>query len=212
MKKRMRYQLKNQVRKIKKDKISGDDKSSNNFNFNLNDGNIQQNLNRIHEYIAGNKKNVEDLQGDINKINERIIKIEKRLNMTSNNSIQNKNINNNLKLNNISNNTVNNNNNVINNNINNNIMNKNNVNNKNVINNNRKMKTNNFNEQVESKNLEAIASKIELMGSTAQNLNPKFNDNKNRKEKSFSRSLSENIDEKEDEISIEELGEENKKR
>ena len=75
----------------------------------------------------------------------------------------------------------------------------------------RNIKTNNFNDQIESKNLEAIASKIELMGSTAQNLNIKFNENKNKKNnKSFSRSLSDNIDEKDDEISIEEIGDENK--
>ena len=81
-------------------------------------------------------------------------------------------------------------------------------------NNNEMKKTSNNNNIYNNKNLDEIASKIELMGSAAQAINPKFNDNKKSKMKdfkygansSFSHSLSENLDKK-DGLDIESINE-----
>ena len=60
---------------------------------------------------------------------------------------------------------------------------------------------NNNQEKLTGQNLEDLASKIELMGSTAQNFNTKFNDNNNKNQKiginsSFSHSLSDDLEKK----------------
>ena len=200
--------------RLKLDKFSDDKSSNNNNNFNFNNVNFEENFNKINKYINNNKNDVYNLQLDIKEINEKAIPeiyryINEQLkvkfnkissNMVIDNNTNNKNINN-----------IKNNNNISDNNMNNSIQ--DNLNNRNQINNN-KISNNNFNDKIVSKNLEALASKIELMGSAAQNLNIKFNDNnknKFRANSSFSRSLSDNIEKKDEEISIKEISDEDNK-
>ena len=180
--------------KLKRDKFS-DDKSSNN---NFNNFNVEDNINKIQKYINNNKNDVYNLQLDVKEINEKTIPaiykyINDQLKIKPSKFSQNIMTETNIKMKNISSMNKNNDNNFI-------SINKNNDNNN--INNNFNAKT--------SKNWDDIASKIELMGSAAQNMNIKFNENKNNKENSsFSRS-SNNLDKKEDNDLIKELGGENK--
>ena len=180
--------------KLKRDKFS-DDKSSNN---NFNNFNVEDNINKIQKYINNNKNDVYNLQLDVKEINEKTIPaiykyINEQLKIKPSKFSQNIMTETNIKMKNISSINKNNDNNFI-------SINKNNDNNN--INNNFNAKT--------SKNWDDIASKIELMGSAAQNMNIKFNENKNNKENSsFSRS-SNNLDKKEDNDLIKELGGENK--
>ena len=180
--------------KLKRDKFS-DDKSSNN---NFNNFNVEDNINKIQKYINNNKNDVYNLQLDVKEINEKTIPaiykyINEQLKIKPSKFSQNIMTETNIKMKNISSMNKNNDNNFI-------SINKNNDNNN--INNNFNAKT--------SKNWDDIASKIELMGSAAQNMNIKFNENKNNKENSsFSRS-SNNLDKKEDNDLIKELGGENK--
>ena len=182
--------------KLKRDKFS-DDKSSNN---NFNNFNVEDNINKIQKYINNNKNDVYNLQLDVKEINEKTIPaiykyINDQLKIKPSKFSQNIMTETNIKMKNISSMNKNNDNNFI-------SINKNNDNNNNNVN-------NNFNAKA-SKNWDDIASKIELMGSAAQNMNIKFNENKNNKENSsFSRS-SNNLDKKEDNDLIKELGGENK--
>ena len=181
--------------KLKRDKFS-DDKSSNN---NFNNFNVEDNINKIQKYINNNKNDVYNLQLDVKEINEKTIPaiykyINEQLKIKPSKFSQNIMTETNIKMKNISSMNKNNDNNFI-------SINKNNDNNNNI--------NNNFNAKT-SKNWDDIASKIELMGSAAQNMNIKFNENKNNKENSsFSRS-SNNLDKKEDNDLIKELGGENK--
>ena len=181
--------------KLKRDKFS-DDKSSNN---NFNNFNVEDNINKIQKYINNNKNDVYNLQLDVKEINEKTIPaiykyINDQLKIKPSKFSQNIMTETNIKMKNISSMNKNNDNNFI-------SINKNNDNNNNI--------NNNFNAKT-SKNWDDIASKIELMGSAAQNMNIKFNENKNNKENSsFSRS-SNNLDKKEDNDLIKELGGENK--
>ena len=186
--------------KLKRDKFS-DDKSSNN---NFNNFNVEDNINKIQKYINNNKNDVYNLQLDVKEINEKTIPaiykyINEQLKIKPSKFSQNIMTETNIKMKNISSMNKNNDNNFI-------SINKNNDNFDNKNNNNI---NNNFNAKA-SKNWDDIASKIELMGSAAQNMNIKFNENKNNKENSsFSRS-SNNLDKKEDNDLIKELGGENK--
>ena len=181
--------------KLQRDKFS-DDKSSNN---NFNNFNVEDNINKIQKYINNNKNDVYNLQLDVKEINEKTIPaiykyINDQLKIKPSKFSQNIMTETNIKMKNISSMNKNNDNNFI-------SINKNNDNNNNI--------NNNFNAKT-SKNWDDIASKIELMGSAAQNMNIKFNENKNNKENSsFSRS-SNNLDKKEDNDLIKELGGENK--
>ena len=158
--------------KLKKDKFN-DDKSSNLNNnniINFNNNNFEESLIKINQYINNNKNDVYNLQQDVKEINEKTIpEIYKYINQHLK-----------IKVSKTSENITNNNNNFIskkNENNNTDTDNKNDMNNKIVI--------NNFNDKVRSKNLEDLVSKIELMGSTAQNMNPKFNEKNIDKEQKF---------------------------
>ena len=159
--------------KLKKDKFN-DDKSSNLNNnnniINFNNNNFEESLIKINQYINNNKNDVYNLQQDVKEINEKTIpEIYKYINQHLK-----------IKVSKTSENITNNNNNFISKKIENNNTdtdNKNDMNNKIVI--------NNFNDKVRSKNLEDLVSKIELMGSTAQNMNPKFNEKNIDKEQKF---------------------------
>ena len=178
--------------KLKKDK--GDDKIS--INTNLNNINLDDNINEVKKYINNNRKNIDNLQLDIKDINEKKIPdIYKFINDQLKNNIGVK-LNENYNINNIKNDIKN-------------------IPNNNIMNNNNEMKkTSNGGNIYNNKNLDEIASKIELMGSAAQAINPKFNDNKKSKMKdfkygansSFSHSLSENLDKK-DGLDIESINE-----
>ena len=183
--------------KLKKDK--GDDKSSNNY---FNNFNFDESLNKINKYIENNKNDVYKLKIDVKEINEKTIPeiyryINEQLKIKPSKFSQNIMADNNIKIKNtISSVNKNNNNNFISTNKNNDFFdNKNN--------------NNDFNDKIESKRLEDLVSKIELMGSAAPNMNNKFNENnKNNKENSsFNNSFSEG--KKEDNDLIKELGEEN---
>ena len=155
--------------KIKKDKFS-DDKSSNN-NINFTGANFEDNLNKIQKYINKNKNDINNLQLDIKEINEKTVpEIYKYINeqlKLNENVLDDNNINKNEN---------------------------NNINNKNDINSN-KMVINNFNDKVRSKNLEELVSKIELMGSVAQNVNKKFNEKNMGKEQGDNYSIGDKKDE-----------------
>ena len=155
--------------KIKKDKFS-DDKSSNN-NINFTGANFEDNLNKIQKYINKNKNDINNLQLDIKEINEKTVpEIYKYINeqfKLNENVLDDNNINKNEN---------------------------NNINNKNDINSN-KMVINNFNDKVRSKNLEELVSKIELMGSVAQNVNKKFNEKNMGKDQGDNFSIGDKKDE-----------------
>ena len=188
--------------KLKKDNKFNDDKSSNN-NFNINNTNFEDNLNKIQKYININKNDVYNLQLNIKEINEKTIpqiykyideqlKIKPNENTKIGNIISNKNnfgnINNNFNLVNKEDN----------------IINTNNSNNKNEMNN---LFISNDMDNMKNKNLDELAANIELMGNTGKNINPKFNNNKkldsdNKFEinSDFSHSLSINLDKKDDDM------------
>ena len=188
--------------KLKKDNKFNDDKSSNN-NFNINNTNFEDNLNKIQKYININKNDVYNLQLNIKEINEKTIpqiykyideqlKIKPNENTKIGNIISNKNnfgnINNNFNLVNKEDN----------------IINTNNSNNKNEMNN---LFTRNDMDNMKNKNLDELAANIELMGNTGKNINHKFNNNKkldsdNKFEinSDFSHSLSINLDKKDDDM------------
>ena len=173
--------------KLRKDsKFNEDKNSNNNINFNNING-FEDSINKIQKYINNNKNDVYNLQQDIKEINDKTIPdVYKyindqlnKLNKLDNNIIFENKIPTKTYKNNF---TTNKENNFIDNNIKNNF-------------------ANNNQEKLTGQNLEDLASKIELMGSTAQNFNTKFNDNNNKNQKfginsSFSHSLSDDLEKK----------------
>ena len=173
--------------KLRKDsKFNEDKNSNNNINFNNING-FEDSINKIQKYINNNKNDVYNLQQDIKEINDKTIPdVYKYINDQLN------------KLNKLDNNII----------FENKIPTKTNKNNiitnkeNNFIDNNIKNNfANNNQEKLTGQNLEDLASKIELMGSTAQNFNTKFNDNNNKNQKfginsSFSHSLSDDLEKK----------------
>lgn len=184
--------------KIKKDKFNDDKSSNNNFNNNII---FEDNLNKIQKYINNNKSDVYNLQLNIKEINEKTIpqiykyiddqlKIKPTGNAINENIISTKNnfgkINNNFNLANKEDNII-----------------KNNINtNNNDINN---IYINNNIDSIKNKNLDDLASKIELMGNESQkkklklnDINNKDDDNKFMINSDFSHSLSDNLNNKKD--------------
>ena len=184
--------------KIKKDKFNDDKSSNNNFNNNII---FEDNLNKIQKYINNNKSDVYNLQLNIKEINEKTIpqiykyiddqlKIKPTGNAINENIISTKNnfgkINNNFNLANKEDNII-----------------KNNINtNNNDINN---IYINNNIDSIKNKNLDDLASKIELMGNESQKKNLKLNDINNKDDDNkfminsdFSHSLSDNLNNKKD--------------
>jgi hypothetical protein len=188
--------------KIKKDKFNDDKKSNNNYN--INNINLEDNLNKIQKYINNNKNDVYNLQLNIKEINEKAIPqiykyINDQLKIKFNEKAFNENIistksnianfNNNFNLGNKEDNII-----------------KNNINtNKNNINN---IVINNNIDNMKNKNLDDLASKIELMGNLSKNTNSKLNninknkddDNKFGLDSDFSRSLIDNLNKKDDDM------------
>jgi len=185
--------------KIKKDKFNDDKSSNNNFNNNII---FEDNLNKIQKYINNNKNDVYNLQLNIKEINEKTIpqiykyindqlKIKSNENAMIENIISTKNnigkINNNFNLGNREEN-------IIKNNI--------NTNNKDINN----IYINNNIDNMDNKNLDDLASKIELMGNESQKKNLKVNNINNNKDEEnkfminsdFSHSLSDNLNNKKD--------------